>query len=707
MAMSEESGHGRGKRSHRLDALLAPASIALVGASARPNSSGQALVTMCRVDGYQGRVYPVNPRYETIDGLTCFPSLSDLPEVPEHAVLSVPNAGLEAVFEEALELGIRAFTIFASGYMEGDRDPPLGKRLARRAKAVGAAICGLNCMGFYNPIAGLRVASFLSPPGLRKGGVVWLAQSGSAFSGFSHNERRLGYALCVSLGAETATTVADYMDWALSRDETRVIGLFLETVRDPAAFTRALERAAERDIPVAALKVGRTARSAAMARTHTGAIAGNDAAYRALFRRYGVMQVDSYDEMLAVLALGDAGRRPGRGGLATMHDSGGEREMLVDIAERLAVPLAEIGADTKAKLKAQLDPGLAAENPLDAFGTDRLMAERYQACMTALLEDPGVAMAAFFSNFREHYWYSAEVLKAMLAAAADSMKPVFLASNTTLTVDTALMLEAASRSVPVVKGTEEALKAVALMFARRDWRETKPSPPPAIAAGLARTWCERIELSGSLSEQEGLALLADYGIATPAMLRLDHRDDIATAARALRPPYVLKTAAGHAHKSDVGGVRIGLADAEALEAAYTEMASRLGPAALVMEMVPAGVEIGLGAVIDPSFGPVIMVAAGGILIELLADRAVALAPFGADEADRLLSELRVDRLLRGVRGKPPVDRAALCEMIARFSVLAHDLRDVVVEIDVNPVIASPTGSWAVDCLVIPRKKETI
>lgn len=701
----DTSMHAGSVAGHRLDALVAPGSIALVGASPRPESSGNALIQMCCIDGYQGRVYPVNPGYAEIAGLRCYARVADLPEVPEHVVLSVPNAGLEAVFEEVVGLGVKALTIFASGVLDTDRESSLAQRLEARARTAGVHLCGINCMGFYNPGIGLRVASFPSPPGLRKGGVVWLAQSGSAFSALAHNERRLGFSLVVSAGAETVTTVADYMDWALSRPEVRVIGLFLESVRDPQGFMMALQKAADRGIPIVAMKVGRTEASAAMARTHTGAMAGNDLAYTALFRRYGVMVVDDLDEMAVMLALLDTKKVIGPGGLATMHDSGGEREMLVDMAAAIGVPFGMIGPATKAEIARNLDPGLVAENPLDAFGTTKSYGARYAACMRALVDDPEVAAGAFFSDVRDGYWYSTGVVDAVIAAAKASPKPVFIASNSQLTVDTGYMLRAAAEGVPIVKGTRATLCALRSLFERRDRRNDARSEAPVASATVVAKWRQALVGAGQLTEQQGLALLADFGVPVPAMQLARTRAEVADAAARMTFPLVLKTAAGHAHKSDVGGVVVGLGSTDELLAAYDDVSRRLGPEVLVMAMAPTGVEIGLGAIVDLAFGPVVVVSAGGILIEILDDKVAGLAPFGPDEAHRLLQSLKIDRLIAGARGTPAADRDALALAISRFSVMVAALADLIAEIDVNPVIAGPGGACAVDCLVITTEEQ--
>ena len=245
----------------------------------------------------------------------------------------------------------------------------LPRRIGARVRAAGVALCGGNGMGFYNLDRKLRVVAFSSALDMRSGPITFIAQSGSAFGALSHNDRRLGFNLAVSSGGEWATSAADYLDWALEQPTTATIGLFLEAVRDPAAFVGGLVKAAAKGIPIVVLKVGRTPESAAMALSHTGALAGSDAAFEALFDHYGVIRVDDEDEFAATLLLLSHPRKPARGGLAAMHDSGGEREMMVDINAQIGVPFAQISAQTRARLAARLDPGLPPVNPLDAWGT--------------------------------------------------------------------------------------------------------------------------------------------------------------------------------------------------------------------------------------------------------------------------------------------------------------------------------------------------
>ncbi|HEY2112857.1 MAG TPA: CoA-binding protein, partial [Dongiaceae bacterium] len=288
---------------HRLATLLAPRSIALVGASPKADSVGNGMIRGLRGGGFTGRVYAINPNYEEIEGIACYPSLADLPERVDHALLGVANTRLEAAVQAAAAAGIPAATILASGYLEGDGTPPLTQRIADLARRAGMQICGGNGMGFYNHEAGVRLCGFPPPDWVGSGPIALISHSGSAFSALVHNDRRFGYCLAVSAGQELVTTAADYLDYALAMPSTRVVGLFLEAIRDPAGFVAGLELANRRDIPVVAIKVGRTPESAALALSHSGALVGDDAVQRAVFRRHGVVEVEDLDEFANALLL--------------------------------------------------------------------------------------------------------------------------------------------------------------------------------------------------------------------------------------------------------------------------------------------------------------------------------------------------------------------------------------------------------------------
>jgi acyl-CoA synthetase (NDP forming) len=685
---------------HPLDPLLKPRSLAIVGASDKPGSNGHAMMAMAAIDGFQGAVYPVNPRLDMLAGRVCHPDLASLPEVPDHVIIGVASRYVEAVLDQAIGLGVRSAAIFASCYLEGDDPVRLPQRIAEKAKAAGMAICGANCMGFYVPSIGLRVASSASAPGIRQGGIAWIAQSGSTFGALAHNDRRLGFSLCVSTGMELVTTMADYMDWALAQPETRVIGLFVESVRAPDRFVAALQKARAARIPVVALKVGRTETSAQMAVSHTGAIAGNDAAYQALFRRYGVIRVDDMDEMAATLVLFDSDRTAPRGGLGVVSDSGGEREMIVDLAEGIGLTFPPLGADTCAALAANLEPGLHPENPLDAFGTLSDLTGRFAALTADLVNDPAVAVGLFMSDPRDGYGYAELVTEAVVQAAGMTDKPLALVSNYAMVDDRLLAQQLLQAGIPLLRGTRNALNAARHVMAWRDFlAEPAPIPPAPVAD---HGWRAVLTGKARLSEAEGLRMLGDFGITAPRHVTVAGADDLPKALSSLTFPVVLKTAEDHAHKSDVGGVVLNLPDPASAVAAYTEMAARLGRRAMIMEMAPKGVELALGSVWDEGFGAVLLISAGGVLVEFLQDSIATLAPVTEAEAAALLRQLKVHRLLQGVRGAAPADLGDAARQIAAFSRMIAALGDACAESDINPLICTDRGALALDCLMVGR-----
>jgi acyl-CoA synthetase (NDP forming) len=618
-------------------------------------------------------------------------------------VLSVRNERLESALAEAIAVGARSAVIFASGHLADDRDPPLPQRLAAMARAARLPICGGNCMGFYNELDHVWICGFPSPRQPRPGSIAFIAHSGSVFGSLAHNDPRLKFALTISPGSELVTSVADYIDYALERPEVNVIGLFLETARNPEGFARALGKAAERGVPVVALKVGRTEAAAAAALTHTGAVAGSDLAYDALFDRHGVIRVETLDELACTLLLLATGRRAGAGSLVSIHDSGGETEMLIDLAQRAGVPFATLAPETKEAIAARLDPGLQPGNPLDAWGTGVDFETSFAECFETLLADDNAALGMFAADIRDGYYLSDGFAAAAIAAAATTTKPVAFLTNYTQLRHDGIALRLTEAGVPVLDGTRNALVAARGALAHRDFCARPADPLPA--ATPAQT-AERVRIAqmrrapGPLEEAAGFALLAGYDIPVVPHRVVDSEKAAAEAAAHIGYPVIVKTAMpGILHKTERGGVHLDLADESALRAAWRDLDSRLGPRAIVARMLPRGAEIAMGMVRDPQFGPLVTVSAGGTLVELFTDRRAALAPFGPATAHRLVESLAFRRLLTGYRGAPAVDIDCLALAISRFSVLAFDLADVVAEIDVNPLVCGAEIA-AVDALIV-------
>ncbi len=577
--------------------------------------------------------------------------------------------------------------IFASGYEEPREGvPPLTERLATIARGAGMAVCGGNCMGFANLELRVRALGFYEPKDAPVGGVTFLSHSGSAFSAMIHNDRALGLNLAVSAGQEFVTTVADYLTYALGLESTKAVGLFIETVRDPDGFREALALANERDVPVVALKVGREERTRELVAAHSGALAGEDGAYEALFDAYGVSRVESLDEMGDTLALFAAGRRAGPGGLASVHDSGGERALMVDAAAEVGVPFGEISDETSARMEALLDPGLPPVNPLDFWGTGRDAHEIVTGCVRALLEDPEVAALAFAVDLTSEDYPDMGYIAMARETFPETDKPYAMLSNFSSGIDRGDAKLLDGDGIPVLEGTLTGLAAFKHLFAYRDARARPPVAGGSPVTDEVRSrWIERLWNGEPFDELEGLALLADYGVPVVESVRAETLEDAIAAAERLGFPVAIKTAApGVQHKSDVGGVRLGVDDSPSLEDAYGDLERRLGPQVTVAPMAPPGVEIALGIVRDPQFGPLVLVGAGGVLVEVLKDRRLAMPPLDELRARSMVDRLKVRPLLDGVRGQPASNVDALAEAVVAFSWLAHDLGDHLEALDANP-----------------------
>jgi acyl-CoA synthetase (NDP forming) len=690
-----------------LVAMLEARSVAVVGASSRPESFGEQMMVELAKGRFGGRIYPVNPKYDELFGHRCFPDLASLPEPVDLAILGVPNGALEGHLIAAAEAGARSAVIFASCHEPPSPDrPPLEERLTRIATEGGMALCGGNGMGFFNLAHGLRACGFTEPEDVGPGPITFLSHSGSLFSALLHNRRGLRFNLVVSTGLELVTTMDEYLDYALDQPLTKVVALFLETVRRPAAFRAALAKAEARDVPIVALKVGRTRQSSDMVAAHSGALAGEDGAYEALFDAHGVIRVDSMNEMLDTLELLAAGRKAGPGALAAIHDSGGERAHLIDVAERAGVPFTEIGDETKARISAVLEPGLEPTNPLDAWGTGNEADAIFVECMRALLDDPGTAALAFSIDLTTELVPEHGYTLVAREVFRQTTKPVAVLSNVTAAIDPRDAGLVRATGIPVLEGTETGLLAFRHLF---DHRDALARPPveraEAVPAEVRDRWLARLGAGEPFDDVEALALLADYGVPTVRTERAASLKESLAAVDRLGWPVALKTRAG-AHKSDIGGVALNLTGPEALAAAYDRLAERLGPDVTVSAMAQPGVELGLGVVRDAQFGPMVMVAAGGVLIEVLGDRRFALPPIDEPRATAMVDRLAGRTLLDGVRGSPAADLAPIARALVRLSVLAEDLGDHLDALDVNPLICGPNGCVAVDALVIPRKAAT-
>jgi len=686
--------------------MLRARSIAVIGASGKSGAFGHNVVTHLIDTGYRGRVYPVNPRYDDVAGLRCYSAVSALPEVVDCAILAVADDRLEATLEAAATAGARSAVIFGAAVEEPTAGrPPLTDRLAAIARNAGMAICGGNCMGFLNFIDDIMVGGWpykYPPP---RGHIGFISHSGSSYSAFALNARQLGMTHMISSGQELVTTVSDYLQFLLTQQETRVVGCILETVRNPERFLATLEAADRKGVPVVILKLGRSEHGKAMTRAHSGALAGSDAAYRAVFERYNVIGVQTLDELANTLELLACNRVPITDEIALATDSGGERTMIADIAADLGLRWASLSAETTRVLAESLDAGLAPVNPLDLWGTGHDHERIARTCLQALADDSQVGQVVFASNMP-----SGRPLLNAWGRVAESVhrhttKPVLMLGNLSSAFDRDEAARLRGLGIPVLLGTAPGLQAIAANVSwHRRRRARRVIRPPAIAPEILHRWQARLAgEESSLNTYDSLALAADFGIPT-ALSRIAHSEvELRQVASTLRFPLVLKTLKpGIDHKFDAGGVVLGIENPDELLTAWRELAARLGPTVLVQETSQLGVEMFLGLTVDPQWGPLVTIGLGGIFVEVMRDVITLMPPIDAELAVTFLRRLRGFEVLSGARGRAPVALGPLGNAIASFSAMAASIGPALEEMDINPIIATPQGAVAVDALVVPR-----
>jgi acyl-CoA synthetase (NDP forming) len=672
--------------------MLSARSVAVIGASDRPDSFGHRLTTEALRSPGVERVHLVHPTRTSVLGRPVVPSLADVPEPVDLVLCGVPDKALAPTLALASERGDAGAVVF--GPVHGFRDDVV-------AAAGEMAVVGGGCMGFVNTVAGVRAIGYVERDPLPPGPIALVTHSGSVFSSILRTRRPLGYALAVSSGQELLTTTPDYLEYALTLPETQVIGLVMETMRDARRLEACLAEAAARDIPVCALTVGSSVRGQALVDAHSGAIAGSDAGWEALFAAYGVHRCSDLDDLTDSLEMFSIGRRHVAGsgrGIATAHDSGAERVLVADIAERLGVRFSAPSEATVARLAAALDPGLIPMNPLDVWGRGSDTEELFTECLTALADDPDTGAVVLAVDLAEEYDGDESYSIVMENLLTRTDKPLAVLANITASISPVFADRLRAQGIPVLEGTASGLRALGHLLAE------PPRPRPEVVVDTPRQsrWTARLSAGGTLATDEWAALLDDYGIRATPGASVTTSAAAVEAAERLSFPVVLKSDAPEVHhKTEADGVRLGLGDREAVAAAYADLAGRLGPQVVVQHQA-SGVEVALGVVADPLLGPLVMVAAGGVLVELVADRAVALPPLDRESALAMIRRLKVSTMLDGFRGAAPADVVALADTVVALGQLVVELGDHLAGVDLNPVIVGPDSALVVDALILPR-----
>ncbi len=699
-------------RIETLDAFFNPRSVAIVGASSNFAKIGGRPVHNMKLSGYGGHIYPVNPGSGEIQGLPAFPTVGDIPGPVDMAVIVVPMPHVESAVQACIEKGVQAAIVLSSGFAEISEE---GARAQRRLADLGAEgglrIMGPNCMGVMNTGAGM-IATFISAigdTGPETGTISVAAQSG-AFGGHCFTlarQRGLGLNLWATMGNQCDVEFSDCLAYMARDPGTSVVLGYMEGVQDADKLVEALEIAREAAKPVVLMKVGRSEVGSAAAASHTASLTGSDAVFDALLRQYDVWRPHSIDEMFDVGYAFAGGRLPKSARTGVITVSGGVGVIMADAAEDAGLELPALPEATQARMKA-LVPFAGTRNPLDVTAQFINDASLMETMYGALLADGDYASAVCFLAGVGLNPVMMEALEPSLEAVAARFPEHLHVLSILTTPERRDALQA--MGYLVYEDPSRAIHALAVLARYAAALERGPAgAPPELPAGAPR-----LAAGAAINEVEGKRLLAAAGLPAVSERLVNSAEAAAAAAGELGFPVVMKIVSPDIlHKSEIGGVMLNVATPEAAEAAYGELIARAGAHApdaridgvLVAPMVSGGVETILGVVRDPVFGPVVMFGLGGIFVEVLKDVTFRIAPFGVDEARRMIREVRGYPMLQGVRGAPPADEAALAEALARLSAFAAANADVLETIDVNPFIVLPEGegALAVDALVAVRE----
>lgn len=701
-----------------LERLLNPRSIAIVGASGRAGSFGER--TQRNLAGFAGRLHLVNARYECLGDLPCHPSVSALPEAPDLAVVAAPLEAVEGVVRDCVAAGAGAAVVYAAGFAETRRPEriALQNRIADMAREGGLRLVGPNCIGVLDYVSGATV-SFAAvprpalPPGSAAVGIV--SQSGNlGFAMAQGVERGVAVARVLACGNSADVDVADCVA-ALAEDPAcAAIACLFEGMADPMRLVEAAEIAWAADKPLVVHKLATGEGGAAAALSHTGSLAGSDAAYRAAFERAGAVLVEDYEALLETAAFLAKAPPPRADGVAVVSTSGGAAIMAADKAEPRGVPLPQPGADAQAVLDARIPEFGSARNPVDITAQVLNDPDSLRACAGALFADPAYGAVVLPNGYA--YDFATPRFALLGELAEQHGKPACVVWLTEWLEGPGAREAEANPRVGLFRSMDRCFAALAAWHGRGR-RQRAPgqasaaarlSPPDSASRAAALL---DAAAGTTLTERKAKSVLAAYGVPVVGERLVADAEAAVAAAEALGFPAVLKVESPDLpHKTEAGVIRLGLEDAAAVRegfAAVMANAARVYPpprvnGVLVQPMVPPGLEMVVGARLDPLFGPMVVVGLGGILVELLRDSAIALAPVGEDEARAMLRRLKGYKLLEGFRGLPPVDQGRLVDIIRRVSELAADGRDRIAEIDVNPLICAGERQVAVDALIVRR-----
>lgn len=692
-----------------LTCLVNPKSIAIVGASSSfEKISGRPLKHLLE-KGYRGKIYPINPRYAEMHGMPCYASIDALPEAPDLAIVALPAQEVLGTIRELGKRGARSVVVFSSGFGEmGEAGKAMEAEIVEAAREAGVALCGPNCLGFINAFENVYATfSQYADRETMAGPIAFVTQSGAFGTAIAAlaRQRGLGLGYFINTGNESDVGFADLMMTVIEDPRIRVAAGYLEGVRDGQGLIRLAKRCQELGKPLVLTKVGRMAAGARAAASHTGSLAVEDAVFDAVIKQYGVIRARNEEQMLDMLQALSSCPMPEGNGLGIATQSGGAGVMMADRAEEVGLTVPQVSEAVRTRLVELLPAFGAAGNPVDVTGQFVGEPELLRESVLALLDDPNIHVGIVWLQLMHAY---VDVLVDILTETCRKASKPCLVCWVAAPEEAVRKLGAAG--IPVFQAGERAVDAAAALVHHGDaQRRWKHGSAPQLAGSHAVPPDNLVD--GVVPSVQAVAMLQQAGIPM-APVALATSEDMAVALwRQFGSAVALKIeSTAITHKSDIGGVLLNLADEAAVREGYRHIMANAGihcpgtpiDGVLVQPLAGGHVELVVGVKRDPSFGMIVMVGTGGVLVEVMRDVVFRHAPFTEDEAARMLGELRMGALLDGVRGKPAVDRKKICTLLASLSRWAADMEEVVEELDLNPVLVGPNGPVGVDCVMVVR-----
>lgn len=697
-----------------LNKLLKPTSVAVIGASEKEGFGGDVCRNILSYVEDRSHVYFIHPKRDSVFGVPCYKSISDVPENVDLMVICTSQKTVIPLLQEGAKKGVGGAVVFASGY--GEVGTAEGKQneaeLIAAAKELDIAVMGPNCAGFVNYIDNVQAFAFISSKRDRKGSVGVVSQSGQLCLSMM-DDPGMRFSYNISAGNGKIVQMEDYMDFLVDDEDTKVVSIYIEGVKNADKFAAVLKKAAEKRKPVVILKAGRSAKGGAIAASHTGSLSGSDASFDAVLKKFGAIRVDDLEELIAMsLMLSTMKRMPEKATFASMNLSGGETGICADVGSLNGIEYPDFTEETLKKLKEQLPSYASPNNPLDMTASLSYDADLYAGALRTVMDDPNIGMVLIgYTLLLEiadpciHYMYKG--IEKVVQEKGGNCKPIAMIPFAENTRNPEYQEKLFQIGVPVLPPPVYAFK---LLRHLADFIAYEPETKTLeLAVGHPKS-----EETQALSEHESKQELKVYGVPVPDEVIVTSKEEAAQFAKNHPDPLVMKVeSADILHKSDVGGVKLNVCGPEAAEKAYEEIMESVTakrPDAhingiLTVPMLDAGVEIIIGVNNDPQFGPMIMVGMGGVFVEVFKDVALYPAPLKEEEALEMLKSLKSFKLLNGYRGTEKCDIKALCQTIVAISNYAQANKDVLKELDINPLFVYPEGKGVgvADALIVKRK----